>query len=214
MELLSYLQAGWNLRLGSQRLVIDAPSEGAAFELLTSAADQLALSIANLRFKDAQICWEGCTRPIRVLAAMTNESSSTPTPEIHEMVFSKQLGLDATELNLLERMRASDKPMSICDLETDDQEWVNIPLTQMLELTAPEATELNMRDYWEEDALDYVKRILQQQGRFNHSYEAMLPYARANFNSTFEVVEFGHPTRLKRLVTIHSYEPVRQGAMV
>jgi hypothetical protein len=84
----------------------------------------------------------------------------------------------------------------------------------MLQLTAPEATELNMRDYWEEDALDYVKRVLTQQGPFNHSYEARLPYTRARFNSTFEVIEFGHPKRLKRLVTIHSYEPVRQSVMV
>jgi hypothetical protein len=71
-----------------------------------------------------------------------------------------------------------------------------------------------MRDYWEEDALAYVKRILTQQGTFNHSYEAMLPYAKAHFNSTFEVIEFGHPKRLKRLVTIHSYEPVRQKVIV
>lgn len=212
MELLSYLQPGWNLRLGAQRLVIDAPSEGAAYDLLASAADQLALSVANLHFQDAQICWEGCTRPIRVLASMTNEPKSTP--EITDMVFSKRLGLDALELKLLERMRASEKPMSICDLETDDQEWVNVPLTQMLQLTAPEATELNMRDYWEEDALAYVKQVLTQQGTFNHSYEAMLPYSRANFSSTFEVIEFGHPKRLKRLVTIHSYEPVWQSVMI
>ncbi|MGB5963570.1 MAG: hypothetical protein WBG73_23235 [Coleofasciculaceae cyanobacterium] len=44
----------WNPRLGSQQLVIDAPSEGAAFDLLTSAANQLALSIANWRFKEAK----------------------------------------------------------------------------------------------------------------------------------------------------------------
>lgn len=212
MELLNYLQPGWNLRLGSQRLVIDAPSEGAAFYLIESAADQLARSVANLRLKDAQISWEGCKHPIRVLASMTNEPKSTP--EITDMVFSKRLGLDADELKLLERMRLSGKPMSICDLETDDQEWVNVHLTQMLQLTAPEATELNMRDYWEEDALAYVKRVLTQQGTFNHSYEAMLPYSRANFSSTFEVIEFGHPKRLKRLVTIHSYEPVRQRVMI
>jgi hypothetical protein len=143
---------------------------------------------------------------------MTYESK--PTPEITDMVFSKRLGLDASELKLLERMRTSEKPMSICDLETDDQEWVNVPLTQMLQLTAPEATELNMRDYWEEDALAYVKRVLTQQGTFDHNYEAMLPYSRANFSSTFEVIEFGHPKRLKRLVTIHSYEPVRQSVMI
>jgi hypothetical protein len=212
MELLSCLQAGWNLRLGSQKLVIDAPSEGAAFDLLASAADQLALSIANLKFKDAQICWQGCKRPIRVLASMTNESK--PTPEITDMVFSKHLRLDAFELNLLERMRASEKPMSICDLETDDQEWVNVPLTQMLQMTSDQACEQNMKGYWEEDALAYVKHVLTQQGTFNHTYEAMLPYAKAHFNSTFEVIEFGHPKRLKRLVTIHSYEPVRQSVMV
>jgi hypothetical protein len=51
--------------------------------------------------------------------------------------------------------------------------------------------------------------ILSQQGTFNHSYEAMLPYTRAHFNSTFEVIEFGHPKRLKRLVTNPNYEPVQ-----
>jgi len=54
MELLNYLQSGWNLRLGSQRLVIDAPSEGAAFDLLASAADQLALSLAIWRLQGCE----------------------------------------------------------------------------------------------------------------------------------------------------------------
>jgi len=45
-------------------------------------------------------------------------------------------------------------------------------------------------------------------------YEAMLPYTRAPFKSTFEVVEFGHPKRLKQLVTIHSYEPIPKTVMV
>jgi hypothetical protein len=111
-------------------------------------------------------------------------------------------------------MRASKKPMSICDLETDDQEWVNVPLTQMLQMTADQACEQNMKDYWEEDALAHVKRVLRQQGTFDHNYEAMLPYSRAQFSSTFEVIEFGHPKREKRLVTIHHYEPVRRSVMV
>lgn len=212
MELLSYLQPGWNLRLGTQRLVIDAPNELAAYDLLISTADQLALSIANLKFKDAQICWEGCKKPLRVVAAMTSDSPSTP--EIPDIVFSRGLGLDSAELKILERMRSQEKPMSICDLESDNQEWVNVPLTQMLQMTSDQAVEQNMRDYWDEDALAYVKRVLQQQGVFDHSYEAMLPYTRAHFNSTFEVVEFGHPKRQKRLVTIHHYEPIRQSAMV
>lgn len=209
MELLSYLQPGWNLRLGSQRLIIDAPNELAAHELLTSAAEQLALSVANLHFKDVCIRWEGCNRPLRVLAAMS-EDDSPKAPEISEIVFSRALGLDAQELKVLERMRSTEKPMSICDLESDDQEWGNASLAQMLQMTSDQVVEQNMRDYWDEDALAYVKRILQQQTIFNHSYEAMLPYTRANFSSTFEVIEFGHPKRLKRLVTIHSYEPVRQ----
>jgi hypothetical protein len=212
MDILSYLQPGWNLQLGTQRLVIDAPNEGAAYDLLSSASEQLALSVANLHFKEVRICWEGCQRPLRVLASMAENLSSTP--EIPELVFSRRSGFGEQELKILERMRLSDKPMSICDLESDDQEWVNIPLTQMLQLTAPQATEMNMRDYWEEDALAYVKRILQQQETFDHSYEAMLPYTRAHFNSTFEIIEFGHPKRLKRLVTIHNYEPIPKTVMV
>jgi len=212
MDILSYLQPGWNLRLGTQRLVIDAPNEGAAYDLISSASEQLALSVANLHFKEARISWDGCQRPLRVLASMAENLSSTP--EIPDMVFSKRLGLGDQELNILQRMRESEKPMSICDLESDDQEWVNVPLTQMLQMTSDQACEQNMKDYWEEDALAYVKRMLQQQGVFNHSYEAMLPYARASFSSTFEVIEFGYPKRLKRLVTIHSYEPVRQSVVL
>ena len=212
MDILSYLQPGWNLRLGTQRLVIDAPNEGAAYDLISSASEQLALSVANLHFKEARISWDGCQRPLRVLASMAENLSSTP--EIPDMVFSKRLGLGDQELNILQRMRESEKPMSICDLESDDQEWVNHPLTQMLQMTSDQACEQNMKDYWEEDALAYVKRMLQQQGVFNHSYEAMLPYARASFSSTFEVIEFGYPKRLKRLVTIHSYEPVRQSVVL
>ncbi len=118
MDILNSLQPGWNLRLGTQRLVIDAPNEGAAYDLISSASDQ--------------------------------------------------------------------------------------------------ACEQNIKNYWdeEEDALAYVKRMLQQQGIFEHSYEALLPYTRAQFSSTFEVIEFEHPTRLKRLVTIHSYELVPLRTMV
>ena len=212
MDILSYLKPGWNLRLGTQRLVIDAPNEGAAYDLITNASEQLALSVANLRFKEVRVSWEGCQRPLRVLATMAENLSSTP--EIPDMVFSRQLGLGEQELKILEWMKASDKPMSICDLETDDQEWVNVPLTQMLQMTSDQACEQNMKDYWEEDALAYVKDVLRQQGTFNHSYEAMLPYARAHFNSTFEVIEFEHPKQLKRLVTIHSYNPVQRSVTV
>lgn len=212
MDILSYLQPGWNLRLGTKRLVIDAPNEGAAYDLITNASEQLASSVANLRFKEVRISWDGCQRPLRVLASMAENLSNTP--EISDMVFSRRLGLGDQELNILQRMRESEKPMSICDLESDDQEWVNVPLTQMLQMTSDQACEQNMKNYWEEDALAYVKRVLTQQGIFNYSYEAMLPYARAHFSSTFEVIEFGHPKRLKRLVTIHSYEPVEQRAMV
>lgn len=212
MDILSYLQPGWNLRLGTKRLVIDAPNEGAAYDLITNASEQLALSVANLRFKEVRISWDGCQRPLRVLASMSESLSNTP--EISDMVFSRRLGLGEQELNILQRMKESEKPMSICDLESDDQEWVNIPLTQMLQMTSDQACEQNMKNYWEEDALAYVKRVLTQQGTLNHSYEAMLPYARAHFDSTFEVIDFGHPKRLKRLVTIHSYEPVSQSVVI
>lgn len=60
MDILSYLQPGWNLRLGTKRLVIDAPNEGAAYDLITNASEQLALSVANLRFKEVRISWDGC----------------------------------------------------------------------------------------------------------------------------------------------------------
>lgn len=92
------------------------------------------------------------------------------TPEISDMVFSRRLGLGEQELNILQRMKESEKPMSICDLESDDQEWVNVPLTQMLQMTSDQACEQNMKDYWEKDALAYVKRMLRKQGTFNHSY--------------------------------------------
>lgn len=32
----------------------------------------------------------------------------------------------------------------------------------------------------------------------------------AQFSSTFKVVEFSHSKHLKRLATIHSYEPIRE----
>jgi hypothetical protein len=211
MDIIRHLrQPGWGFKLGTKTLVIDAPDEFAANELIEAAFDQLALAASKLHFKNVEIRWSGAIRPIRVLASMVEGE----LPEVSDMVFTRSLGFDAQEFKILERMRSSEKPMSICDLESDDQEWVNVPLTQMLQMTSDQACEQNMKDYWEEDALAYVKRMLQQQGVFNHSYEAMLPYTRANFSSTFEVIEFGHPKRLKRLVTIHSYEPVRGSVMV
>jgi hypothetical protein len=100
--------------------------------------------------------------------------------------------------------------MSLTYLESDAQEWVNLPLSEMLEMLPTQTTTLNMKDYWKEDALDYVKRTLKQQSILNHSYKALLPYSPARFASTFEVVEFSHSRKLKRLVTIHHYAPISE----
>jgi hypothetical protein len=211
--------SGCQLSLTADSLLVYAPDELIAIALRRSTKE-LANWAVQFKRKCTVIFFPGCgDRPYRIPAALAqsdgNENSGAIyTPGISDMVFSRNLKLDVNELRVLERMRESQKPMSICDLESDDQEWVNFPLTQMLQLTANEATELNMKDYWEEDALAYVKRILQQQSVFEHNYEAMLPYTRAHFDSTFEVIEFGHPKRLKRLVTIHNYEPVQQTTTV
>ena len=63
MDILSYLQPGWNLPLNTQRLVIDAPNDGAAYDLISSASEQLTLSVTNLHFKEARISFGGCQRP-------------------------------------------------------------------------------------------------------------------------------------------------------
>jgi len=203
--------AGWDWKLAGTNAIIVPPDQIAADELVDSLTELLATNAAKLK-GEILVRWQGAQIPYRISASM--DDGEIATPEIPDMVFSKKLGLDVAELKVLERMRSSEKPMSICDLESDDQEWVNVPLTQMLQMTSDQACDQNMKDYWEEDALAYVKRMLQQQRTFDHSYEAMLPYTRAQFSSTFEVIEFGHPKRLKRLVTIHSYEPVRLRTMV
>jgi hypothetical protein len=203
--------AGWDWKLAGTNAIIVPPDQIAADELVDSLTELLATNAAKLK-GEILVRWQGAQIPYRISASM--DDGEIATPEIPDMVFSKKLGLDVAELKVLERMRSSEKPMSICDLESDDQEWVNMPLTQMLQMTSDQACEQNMKNYWEEDALAYVKRMLQQQRTFDHSYEAMLPYTRAQFSSTFEVIEFGHPKRLKRLVTIHSYEPVRLRTMV
>jgi hypothetical protein len=203
--------AGWDWKLAGTNAIIVPPDQIAADELVDSLTELLATNAAKLK-GEILVRWQGAQIPYRISASM--DDGEIATPEIPDMVFSKKLGLDVAELKVLEQMRSSEKPMSICDLESDDQEWVNVPLTQMLQMTSDQACEQNMKDYWEEDALAYVKRMLQQQGIFDYSYEAMLPYTRAQFSSTFEVIEFGHPKRLKRLVTIHSYELVRTRTMV
>lgn len=98
--------------------------------------------------------------------------------------------------------------MSLTDLISDAQEWVKVSLAQMLEMPAIEATKLNMKDYWEDATLNYVKRMLGQQSIFNHSYEAMLSDSPTHFSSTFEVIEFGVAKKPKRLVTIRHFQPI------
>ena len=109
--------------------------------------------------------------------------------------------------------------MSICDLEDDAQEWGNKPLALMLRMPIEQVTSLNMRDYWAEEGLRYVKEILRQQSIFEYSnYQALLPYGSAQFSSTFEVIEFGlhrnQPKRKKRLVTIHQHDLIAQSAWI
>ena len=134
-----------------------------------------------------------------------------PPPAPSEVGEFRSFWLNSQSLRILERLRESEKPMSLVNLHTDSQDWVNIPLAQMLSTSPQEATQLNMRDYWEEDALAYVKRVLQQQSSFNHNYEAFIPAGRCNFSSTFEVVQFGYPVTDYRLVTIHQWELLTSG---
>lgn len=197
--------------IGNQSLLLQAQNESTAKAWLDEGGCELAKILHKLRLKYARITWDGCHKPLKILASMSEgEESKAPLPEIQNTVFNSNWGLDSNSLKILERMRGSSKPMSLTDLESDAQEWVNFPLAEMLEMPPAQATTLNMRDYWEEDALNYVKRVLGQQSVFNHSYEAMLPYSPAQFSSTFEVVEFGHSKSLKRLVTIHHYSPISE----
>ena len=199
--------------MSSNQITIKPPDQDAADFLLDQWVEALT-RCAKVTGGDINIDWGGdfvyaITPTMATIKTSTDNDQPIP---VRNKVFGAGLGFDANALNILERMQSSDKPMSICDLETDNQEWVNQPLTEMLRLNYQNAVELNMRDYWEEDALNYVKRILRQQRRLEHHYQADLPYTKATFSSTFEVIEFGltpnQPSRLKRLVTIHHYEPV------
>ncbi|MEC4895987.1 MAG: hypothetical protein SAL07_23680 [Oscillatoria sp. PMC 1051.18] len=208
IELMIQLQQpGWGLLLAGSSLVIDAPTKCAALKLIERATDQLALSVRGFKgYKDVVIRFPGCSRPYRVPVVMAEgEITLSPESPITDYVFGKGLSLNTNSFKILERICKSEKPMSLVNLSTDSQDWVNYPLVQMLNVSAEQATELNMRDYWEEDALSYVKRILQQQSRFEHSYEAFIPAGRARFSSTFEVVNFGSDSMPYRLVTIHEW---------
>ncbi len=197
--------------LGVKACYCKTSSESTAKAWLDEGGCQLAKILLKLRLKYARITWDGCHKPLKILASMSETDEVKPAaPEILNPVFSSNWGLDFHSLKILERIQSFLKPMSFTDSEPDAQEWVNLPLSEMLEMPPTQATTLNMKDYWKEDALDYVKRILKQQSVFNHSYEALLPYSPAQFTSTFEVVEFGHSKRLKRLVTIHHYAAISE----
>lgn len=201
--------SGCQIAFTCNAVQVFAPSELVAIALRRSTKE-LAQWAVQFRKEATEIFFPGDGgRPYKILSSFAQSSGEKPSsPEVSNLVFGSGLGFDVQSLRILEKMRESEKPMSLVDLNTDSQDWVNRPLTQMLQRSSEFATQQNMKDYWEEDALAYVKRMLRQQGRFDYSYEAMLPYARAMFISTFEVVKFGFPERDYRLVTIHSYEPI------
>lgn len=186
---------------------IFAPSELVAIALRRSKKE-LAQWAVQFRKEATEIFFPGDGgRPYKILGSFAQTGGEKPpSPEVSNLVFGPGVGFDVQSLRILERMRESEKPMSLVNLETDSQDWVNQPLIEMLQRSAEFATQQNMKDYWEEDALVYVKSVLRQQGRFDHNYRAMLPYGLAHFTSTFEVVQFGFPESDYRLVTIHSYE--------
>ena len=201
--------SGCQIAFTGNAVQVFAPSELVAIALRRSQKE-LAQWAVQFRKEATEIFFPGDGgRPYKILSSFAHSGGEKPpSPEVSNIVFGPGVGFDVQSLRILERMRLSEKPMSLVNLETDSQDWVNRPLTQMLQRSAKFATQLNMKDYWEEDALTYVKRMLQQQGRLDHHYQAMLPYGLAEFSSTFEVVRFGFPERDYRLVTIHSYEPI------
>jgi hypothetical protein len=183
------------------------PQSASRFSELLDSLEDLAIAAMAKGLKEARLFNPQIRRWISVPVCMIADTKSDQ-PVIPKVVFGEGLGFDAQSLNILSRMQESEKPMSLVDLETDVQEWVNHPLTEMLQMTYQQAIEIDLKALWDEGALDRVKEILRLQSRFEYNYEANLPYCRAHFSSTFEVVEFGLkiPKRLKRLVTIHNYE--------
>lgn len=199
-----------NLFFAGTSLVIEAPSRATALALVDNATDNLANSLVGFGglCKDVKIRFPGCSRPFRVPLIMASKEQKLDNSEVTQWVFGGGMKFDAKSLAILERMKNCEKPMSLVNLATDAQEWVNLALANMLAVTPEQATELNMKDYWEEDALAHVKRRLKQQGRLEHRYEAFIPAGRRFFSSTFEVVQFGNVNADYRLVTIHECSPV------
>ncbi|KYC34496.1 hypothetical protein WA1_51630 [Scytonema hofmannii PCC 7110] len=225
MEPLEYLHSpDWKVLIGKDTLTIQAPSQSEATELADTASEQLALAIANLKFKSAKIIWENCQRPFKILAAMADDNETpAPSPIVTPMIFGMNFNYDAADLRILAQMQESEKPMSLVGMtgrNEDIQRFANAPLLAMLQRPRDYACQLDLTTLWQPDSLEDLKRELWRSRLTSwNNYRAALPWTpAAQFSSSFEMVEFTlYPDAPKipmRLVTIHNYEPIEQAAWV
>ena len=75
--------------IGSQSLLLQASSESTAKAWLDEGGCELAKILLKLRLKYARITWDGCHKPLKILASMSEADEIKPAaPEIPNTVFS------------------------------------------------------------------------------------------------------------------------------
>jgi hypothetical protein len=184
----------------SKVLAIECRDRAAA-KILRGQWRQIAQIALQEGLEKVLLAWPNCKRPYPIPSAMAEENQGCPP------LRSDKPEIDA--LRIGEMMLTSEQPMSLVDMDTDDQVWTNRALASLIGATIEESRRLNMRDLWirngNDDGLDYVKQTLQQQSRLVHRYETQLNQAtRAQFESKFELVLNGR----YRLTTIFEAVPL------
>lgn len=205
-NLLSYLKRqGWELKLGINSGTLEAPSKLEAYALLDTNFNDLAISVAKLRFEKLRLKWKGGKRPINVLASMT---ASEPDDETMLETAEEVLINDAANMALLQRVLVPGELRALTALESDDAIMASSALLRRIGQTPAEYCHDNMRRYFSldlqerEEEPEYLATIKQELTQSSHApnliYQAWLNDASwCNFRTDFDFVYFqGLPCRL------------------
>lgn len=210
------------LAISAHSLRIRVESREEAMNILNEQSDRLCLSAKRLGLWETQIFWDGCRKPLRLLASL---SSGEPEPlkagDLIEQLEQPAPETDREVFAALERLLFDEElPQGLCEMESDTMIYANDALARLAGTSKKVVSTRNVRSLWqispdsEASLLEIKRNLRQQKSLFNHPYLADLnPGAPCRFRSDFQAFYLPNRAKWVRLATLHEVQKLGQPAI-
>ncbi|MCD8486601.1 MAG: hypothetical protein LRZ84_07615 [Desertifilum sp.] len=209
------------LAISAHSLRIRVESREEAINILNEQSDRLMLSAKRLGLWEAQIFWDGCRKPLRLLASSSSESEPINTSDLIEQLEQPAPDTDREVFTALEQLLFSeDLPQGLCEMESDTMIYANEALARLAGKSKKVVSTRNVRSLWQISSdsiaslLEIKRNLRQQKSLFNHPYLADLnPGEPCRFRSDFQAIYLPNRAKWVRLATLHEVQRLGRPVM-